>query len=375
MFVRHRSRSDPSILGPCSKTSKALARIRPIVDAIPLRFHGDVGPFSLDWLPDRLPKRIAAMNPDVVHLNWVAGGYMSVSSLSDFDVPLLWRLPDMWPMTGGCHYSDGCNRYRDACGECPKLESERSLDLSRVTMARKRRALDAVDLTIVAPSTWLASCARDSSLFADCRIKVIPNGLDTGIFRPNNPEIGRELFDLPQNRKLILFGSVGPLSDSRKGFEPLQASLTSLAKQHDDTELVIFGTGEPEQPPDFGLPTHYIGYLDDEQSLSLLYSSADVTAVPSRYEGFGQTVTESLASGTPVVAFDATGPSDTIVHEQTGYLAEPYDPEDFARGLSWTLQDDERKDQLGRQARSRAVERYDHLRIAKKYRDLYEEIT
>jgi glycosyltransferase involved in cell wall biosynthesis len=374
LLVRRKSTSDPSIVGPRDRIGKAIARVRPLLDALPLRLHGDVPPFSLNWVPDRTPQRVADLDPDVVHLNWVAGGSMSISSLSEFDAPLVWRFPDMWPLTGGCHYSEGCDRYREACGECPKLNSDRKADLSRATLWRKKRALAGTDVTVVAPSSWLATHAQESALFGDSRIEVIPNGLNTDRFRPVDPAVGRSLFDLPQEAPLVLFGSVGPLADPRKGYELLRDALTEFSGAATDAELVVFGTSEPEDPPDFGRPTHYTGYLNDEESLALLYAAADIMAVPSRYEGFGQTVTEAMACGTPVVAFDATGPSDTVVHEETGYLAEPYDPMDFARGLSWVLADPERRRQLGDNARERAVQEYHLTDIAQEYLELYRDV-
>jgi len=374
LLVRNKSRRERSIVGPRNRVGKALASVRPLADRVPLIPYGLPGAFSLDWMPDRIPERVADMDPDVVHLNWVAGGFISVSSLADFNAPLVWRFPDMWPMTGGCHYSEGCDRYRDACGECPQLDSRHSLDPTRITMRWKQRALDEKEVTVVAPSTWLASCAEESSLFGNCRIEVIPNGLDTDIFQPADSSVGRELFDLPSDSRLILFGAVSPLSASRKGFEPLQEALTTLSEWHDDVELVVFGTSEPESPLDFGLPTHYMGYLSDEQSVSLLYSAADVMTVPSLYEGFGQTVTEAMACGTPVVAFDATGPADTVIHEETGYLAEPYDPHDLAKGIDWALEN-EQQERVGKNGRKRAVEQYDYEHVACQYRDLYQELV
>jgi glycosyltransferase involved in cell wall biosynthesis len=242
-------------------------------------------------------------------------------------------------------------------------------------MKRKRRALSKADVTVVAPSTWLADCAAESSLFGDCRIEVIPNGLDTDVFRPVDSDIGREIFGLPKDTPLILFGSVGPLSDPRKGFDLLQDALAELADNDCEAELVVFGTSEPADPPDFGLPTHYTGYLNDEQSLGLLYAAVDVMAVPSRYEGFGQTVTEAMASGTPVVAFEGTGPTDTVTHRESGYLANSFDSEDFARGLSWILADSQRRERLANAARERAIDEYHYTDIAERYLDLYRDIV
>jgi glycosyltransferase involved in cell wall biosynthesis len=97
--------------------------------------------------------------------------------------------------------------------------------------------------------------------------------------------------------------------------------------------------------------------------------------VPSRYEGFGQTVTEAMACGTPVVAFDATGPADTIRHRSTGYLAEPYQPEDLAKGIAWILADENRRIEIGEQARDRAVEHYHYEDVASEYLSLYQELV
>jgi len=376
MLVDRKSTRDPTINGRRSRPGKAIARLRPIVDDLPLRLYGGDPSFSLGLLPERLSERIDRLDPDVLHLNWMTGGFMDISTLAALDRPIVWRFPDMWRMTGGCHYTDGCTGYHDSCGECPKLESDRERDLSRLTMWRKKRALEDVDVTVVATTPWLADHAESSALFGDSRIEVIPNGLDTSVFHPAEDSVGRDLFNLPAEAPLVLFGSVGPLSDPRKGYDLLRDALAELETDGDRSpELVIFGTPEPEDPPDFGFPTHYAGYLNDEQSLALLYSAADVMVVPSRYEAFGQTVTEAMACGTPVVAFDGSGPADTVVHEETGYLATAHDPSDLAGGIAWTLAEDSRTNRLGESARERAVSNYHLTDIARRYRDLYQELV
>lgn len=373
MLVRRKSSDDPTVLGPETKGSKALARLRPLVDGFPLSWYDAASEFSLSWLPDRLGPRIEAVDPDVVHLNWVAGGFMGPERISSLDRPIVWRLPDMWPMTGGCHYTNGCARYQSSCGACPKLQSTSEWDPSRITLGRKRRAVARSDVTVVATTSWLAEHARSSSIFEGCPVQVIPNGLDTSVYKPFDQHIGRDLFELPEEKPLVLFGSVGPLSNERKGFDLLRDALRQLAAEFDtDAELVVFGTRRPESEPEFGLPTHYTGYVNDDESLSLLYSAADVMVVPSRYEGFGQTVTEAMACGTPVAAFDASGPADTVVHHETGYLADSYDPVDLAAGIHWLLSETAVDDSLGTKARARTVEKYDYLDIATQYRELYE---
>lgn len=372
MVVRDRSTSRRGIHGPTTLPAKASAKIRPILDDIPLKAFGNPDEFSLDWLPDRLTGRIQSINPDLVHLNWVAGGYMSIESLGKIAQPIVWRLPDMWALTGGCHYSGDCDGYTRECGHCPQLGGDSEWDLSRLTMKRKQRALSDQSVTVVATSSWLADCARESSLFSDSRIEIIPNGLNTDVFKPRDPSVGRDLFGLPHDEKLILFGAVNALTNDRKGADLLESAVQSVSSHLDgDAAVVIFGNTDPEGMADFDIPAHSTGYLRDTESLAMLYSAADVMVVPSRYEGFGQTVTESMACGTPVVAFDATGPSDTVDHRETGYLATPYEAEDLATGIEWILEDDDRRDELGNTARERTVERYRYTSIAAEYLDLY----
>ena len=114
-------------------------------------------------------------------------------------------------------------------------------------MRRKKKAWSKLNITIVTPSNWLAECAKKSSLFSGHRIEVIHNGLNLDLFKPINKTIACEICDLPNNKKLILFGAMSATSDHRKGFELLYEGLKQLsAKWSDKTELVVFGASEPE---------------------------------------------------------------------------------------------------------------------------------
>lgn len=372
MLVDNKDSDDPHVVGPESALRTGYSMARPFVDRFPLRLYGgSKGVFSPNWLPEDINKRVDRLDPDIVHLNWVGGSFVSPETVANIERPIVWRFPDMWPLTGGCHYARDCERYTESCGRCPELGSSLPWDLSRLTMSRKQRAFPEADITVAAPSTWLAECARESTLFGDRQIEVIPNGLDTETFRPWDRGIARDMFSLDRSETVILFGSVGPTSDPRKGFDLLTAALDDIQITSNNVRLVIFGASEPADGDNLSHPTTYTGYLNDEESLALLYTAADVMVVPSRYEGFGQTVSEAMACGTPVVAFDATGPSDTVDHRETGYLAEPYDPTDLARGIDWVLADEERLESLGRNSREKAEQEFALEVAAERYLELY----
>lgn len=120
---------------------------------------------------------------------------------------------------------------------------------------------------------------------------------------------------------------------------------------------------------------HFITQITDPATLAILYSASDIMIAPSRQEPFGQTLTEALASGTPVVAFNTSGPADIISHKKTGYLATPFKPRSLADGILWTLHELRSDSTLNRNARQSAVARFDHRDVARQHIDLYEAIA
>ena len=91
---------------------------------------------------------------------------------------------------------------------------------------------------------------------------------------------------------------MGGRRDPRKGFDLLVKALRNLQGRINNLELVIFGELAPQSAENYGFPTHYVGHLNDDLSLSLLYSAADVFALPSRQDNFPLTAMEALSCGT-----------------------------------------------------------------------------
>ena len=378
MLVQEKYSNDKTVIAPKIRLFQGIAKAKLTVESLPLKLYRQKKntPFFTQWLPDRVIPKVAQINPDIINLHWISGGFMQIETFAKLKRPLVWTLHDMWGFTGGCHVTGECDRYKISCGACPQLNSGNEWDLSRWVWQRKVKAWKNLNLTLVSPSSWLAQCARSSSLFQNLRIEVIPHGLDTQKYRPINQHFAREALNLPQDKKLILFGAIEATSDRNKGFHLLQPALQELSKSgwKDDLEVVIFGASQPENPPDLGFKTHYLGHLHDAISLATVYSAADVMLVPSLQESFGQTASESFACGTPVVAFNATGLKDIVDHQQNGYLAKPYEVEDFAKGITWILENEQRLQKLSFYAREKAEQEFTLELQARRYSALFEEI-
>ncbi len=379
MFVGRKSSEDPSIKTFPSVFVRGWTRLAPHIDTAPLRLYPNRKrtAFSLAWVPDQVVHQVNELAPAVINIHWVCDGFLRLGSLRHMKRPLVWTLHDMWPFTGGCHYGYDCDKYQSHCGNCPQLASDSRTDLSWCTWKRKSQAYQDLALTIVCPSTWLAERARSSSLMSRYRIEVIPNALNVNEYRPIDKSVARELLGLPKDRKLILFGAVNAVSDNRKGYDKLVLAVNKYLHGNDKTgiELLVFGSSKPATPMDVRTRVRYLGRLHDDISLSLVYSAADVMIVPSTQEAFGQTASEAMACGIPVVAFDGTGLKDIVDHQVNGYLASPFSTENLADGIAWVLENDTRRRILSSNARAKAVTTFSSQIVAQRYLDLYREIV
>ena len=93
--------------------------------------------------------------------------------------------------------------------------------------------------------------------------------------------------------------------------------------------------------------------------------------VPSRQDNLPNTAVEAHACGAPVVAFRTGGLPDIVEHKRTGYLAQPFDTQDLAAGISWVLEDPQRRIGLGHAARQRAERLWNPARVAGMYGEVY----
>lgn len=376
MLVRAKDSIDDQVIADSSWQT----RLGPVMNGLPLKRYKkrDRSLFSPQWFPDAIAPRIQNLNPDIVHLHWICNGFLQIETLSRLQKPLAWTLHDMWPFTGGCHYNKDCLKFQENCGNCPQLNSQQEQDLSRRIWLRKMKTWKHLNLTAIAPSHWFAECVRSSSLFQNRRVEVIPHGLDLTKYQPVPKTVARDILKLPHDKQLVLFGaSSGTMNDPRKGFQFLVPALKDLAATdwQGKIELVIFGASQPSTPLDLGFSVHYLGRFYDDIALAIAYSAADVMIVPSMQESFGQTASEALACGTPVVAFDATGLKDVVDHEADGYLAQPFEYQDLAQGIAWVLENENRHQKLSDRAREKAVQEFSLELQAKRHLALYEDIT
>ncbi|MCM1103053.1 MAG: glycosyltransferase [Clostridium sp.] len=282
----------------------------------------------------------AVREADVIILHWVNSfiGYRNLEQLLALGKPVIWVAHDMWNCTGGCHYDRYCGRYEQGCGKCPLIGSQRENDVSRRNFNRKEQAgnmrREAGTLTLVGPSRWSAECAGKSRIWQGKRITWISNPIDYEQYRRmDDREALRSKYGLTTDKKIILFGACGALSNRTKGAQNLLKALQKLDAA--GYLLAVFGNKKGERIEDCPLETRYLGYIHSEEDMAEVYNLADVFFAPSEQESFCYTVGEALACGTPVVGFGIGGIAEQVKHKENGYLAEYGNYEQLAAGVRY----------------------------------------
>jgi glycosyltransferase involved in cell wall biosynthesis len=326
--------------------------------------------FSTGFVGFNFTKTKEYRQADIIHMHWINGGMVNIKHLANIDKPVVWTIRDMWPFTGGCHYSLDCNNYKYGCGVCPQLGSINKKDLSHIIFDRKQKHLPE-NLTIIGISNWLTSEAKNSRLFENHKCHTILNNIDTSAFLQIDKNVARRAIGVFTKKKIVACGAAS-LDDYYKGFPKFIESLKHL--NSDEVYLITFGELGSHSSIDKEFECRHFGFVKNDSLLNKIYSAADVFVAPSIQEAFGKTLAESQCAGTPVVCFDATGPKDLVDHKITGYRAKPFDSGDLAVGINWVMS---HKDpiKLNNAAREKVVKDFDSRVVGQQYIELYESIV
>jgi len=315
---------------------------------------------------------------DIVQLYVTHGGYFSHTALPFLSRrrPIVWRLSDMWPMTGHCAHSFDCERWKTGCGECPIISDYPRLqrDTTHALWRIKNWSYSRSELTFVAPSKWIAGLAEQSPLINRFPIHFIPTGVDTETFRPVAREAAREVLGIDPSKRVLLF-SAQYIQDRNKGGTVLQEALERLAASG-VTELMLLVVGGGAHGWDAGSPFEVkrLGYVYAEKMMAAVYSAADVFVLPTLAETFPNGVLESMACGTPPVTFDVGGCPEAVRHLETGYVARYREAGDLAAGIKLLLEDQELRTRLSVRDREVIEAEYTMGLQARRFKHLYEEI-
>jgi len=332
--------------------------------------------FEIFTYPDTsfdICKHHLVIEADLINLHWISHFVDYSSFFKQINKPVVWTLHDMNSFTGGCHYTAGCEKFKKACEICPQLEGTFVKNYAKNNFKIKQEALENFyNLNIVGVSSWISEEAKQSTLLKKYKHHVIHNGIDTGIYYPENKKEAKNSLNLPFNKKVIFY-LAEDLKRKNKGFHLLKEALEKLDSPNEYI-LMVAGRGAEEIKLANKIEIKLLGFLASKDELRQAYSSADLTVIPSLYETFNQVTLESMACGTPALAWDNSGPKDIISHKETGYLAKAYDIEDMKSGIAWIFSNDDLQKSLCEKSHKRAKENFSQELQAERYKTLYNKI-
>lgn len=358
---------------------KASYYLRYLKDYLSIKFLTDEsrGRFSFPFWGIDITKNKLALNSDILQMHWINQAFLSLENIQQIlslGKPIIWTLHDMWAFTGGCHYNMECLKFLEQCYECPSLKFSGKNDSSKKIFDKKKTLYEKANITIVTSSNWLAREVKRSALFKNKKVEVIPTPIDINLYKPIDKTTARQKLNIKADKILILFGTM-TLAEKRKGFQYMKEALilldTKFPGLKEKAELLVFGKVNEIEFKEIPFKTNSLGRLNGENNIALAYNAADLFVAPSLQDNLPNTVLESLSCGLPVAAFNIGGMPDMIDHKKNGFLAENISSEELSNAIYWILENEERRADLGKNARRKVMNNFTKEIVSEKYKNLY----
>lgn len=316
-----------------------------------------VGTFSLMKRGYDFTKDSAVQAADVIFIHWVNNNTLSLKGVEQIlktGKPVFWYMHDMFPITGGCHHSLGCDSYQKQCANCPVIKVDGLKQIATKQLKKKLAAWGGFsNLEFVTPSKWLGGCVKSSTLAQGHSVYVVPNVIDTAVFHPVETSL-KSLLGLDATKKTIMF-SAATYSSVYKGAKYMHDFLKELDPQR--YEALAIGELSEDFSKDLDIKIVSTGYLIDDLSMVVAYNCADAFVISSVAENYPNVLLEAMACGIPCVGFPIGGIPDLIIHKETGYLTREVDAKELQEGVEFLFADEQRYSMLSDEARRR-VEKY-----------------
>jgi glycosyltransferase involved in cell wall biosynthesis len=209
------------------------------------------------------------------------------------------------------------------------------------------------------------------------KISIIYNGVELDQYNPNlyPSEETRRTLGIPNNYPVI--GTIGRLV-YQKGFSYFLEAAKQIYLKKKQVQFVIVGHGREEANLKYlanslGI-SHVCTFAGLRFNIAQILSAVDIFVLPSILEGLPRIVIEAMAMKRPIVASDIDGVREQLRHNETGLLVPPADPKALAEAILDVLDDHERAERLGREARKDAEEKFDLKHTLANVEMLYEKV-
>ena len=296
-------------------------------------------------------KKIIKDSSSIINIHWFHSGLLSLNQIAKIQNPLVLTLHDSWIVNKTSHYNTKFNFFKINI-----LQSFIINLLNKWTLKRKRKINNIKCL--VSPSYWLKSLVLDDPHFSKFRIEVIPNSLDTDLFKPVNHE--NSIFNV-----LIYFES---RLNFLKGGDLVLDFINSLNLDNDFDEKINFSIVGNSISNKIDLPNvvNY-GFINTEPELAKIYQSSDICISFSRSENLPQFLTQAASCGLPLMGFNVDGIPEVIIDNYNGLLINSYDLNSFKKKFINLINDTNLLNYFSKNSRKIALKKWNHKVIGDQY--------
>ena len=313
---------------------------------------------------------------DVVHLHNLHGDYLSIFALPlwGWDKPIVWTLHDQWAFTGGCIYSYDCEKFTQACGDCPRIGEYPLGDRDRTAFMRRAKTwmIRCAQPRFITPSRWLGDLLHQARGLDDVPLSVIPYALSADVFAPPSDRAAcRAQFDLAPDRPTVIF-ACHAFDDPRKGAEDAVAAVRYAAKQVPQLQVLVLGRDSDRFLAQAEVDGQAKAFIEDERIVAAAFGAADVALAPSMMDNYPFVVLEALSCATPVVGYAVGGIPEQVAHGKRGLLANVGDKLQLGAALVELLSHPERAAAMGAAGREFICETSDPDQVTQRHLAEYE---
>lgn len=250
---------------------------------------------------------------------------------------------DYSPMSGGCHFTGDCHRFKSGCGACPAFHSVDPKDFTHWNVEYRKKVYELVRPVLYANTYMIENFFKKSILLKNQNLQKLPTILDLKFYHPIDKYEACTHFGLPLNKRNVIVFGCQNLTDPRKGiveflFDSLDRVYEHLTEDERQQTMVVYAGKDGENfSSHFKFENYYIGSLNPED-LPFFYSAATMFVCPSVNDAGPSMVYQAMACGTPVVAFAMGAALDAVRGRNTGYCARLKDADDLAQGMLHEIQ-------------------------------------
>ena len=291
-------------------------------------------------VPSSVVLRQIKKNYDIVIIYFWQGllSFKTINDLYDkHPSKFIFICADYSPMSGGCHFTKDCKRYKIGCGACNAFDSSNENDFTRFNVNYRKKVYDKVKPIIWANTYMIEYFFKKSYLLKDKHLVRGIDVIDVSFYRPLEPDRLKVKYNIPKEKKSIISFGCQSLTDERKGMSYLIKALNTLfermtEEERRETMLLAIGNDGDVIKDKLKLDYKWLGYIPVE-SLPEFYSISNVFVCSSINDAGPSMLKQALSCGTPLVAFEMGAALDVLVGQGTGISVQIRDYEGLANGI------------------------------------------